>query len=388
MKHFFSLTLVVALLAACSANNPTPTSPAANQDPAPNAAVNDAEPSTEKIVVATSFYPLTHLAQQVGGDLVTIQQVAKVGVDPHAFEPSPKDVQQMFESDLLIFNGQGVDAYAADIHEELQDSGVRVLSATELVETIAYEEGGHDDHDDHGDDHGDEEHDDHDDHEDEHDDHHDEDDDHDEHGDEHHDEDEHDDHGDEEHDEHEEDGHEGHNHGEWDPHVWLDPLRSELIVQAIAKELGAIRPEQAEQFQANADAYAAQLRSLDADMQAGLKNCNLDAVIVSHDAYRYLANRYNFATLEIAGLSPNIAPSPARLAELTKIAEAEGIAHVFFETQVSPALSETLAQEIGASTLVLHSLEALSEAERQAGKTYIDLQRMNLENLRTALQCS
>jgi zinc transport system substrate-binding protein len=373
MKNFFSLSFVVLLLAACSSNNPT--TPAVNKVPTPQAAVENTA-TDNKIVIATSFYPLTHLAEQVGGGLVTVQQVATVGIDPHAFEPSPKIVQQMFESDLLIFNGQGVDAYAESIHEEAKDNGVRVLTATELVETLAYEEEGHDDHDDHEED----EHDDHEDkHEDEHDDHEKEGhDDHSDHEDEHHDEEGHDDH----------EGHDEHNHGEWDPHVWLDPLRAELIVQAIAKELAVIQPANADQFQANADAYAAELRLLNSDMQAGLSSCNLDAVIVSHDAYRYLSNRYNFATLEIAGLSPSVEPSPARLAELTEIAEREGIAHVFFETQVSPALSETLAQEIGADTLVLHSLEALSEDERQSGKTYIDLQRMNLENLRTALQCS
>lgn len=123
-------------------------------------------------------------------------------------------------------------------------------------------------------------------------------------------------------------------------------------------------------------------------MRTGLSNCALDAVIVSHDAFRYLAGRYDFHTLEIAGLAPSAEPSPARLAELSGIAKEEGIRHVFFETQVSPALSETLAEEIGAETLVLHSLETLTEQERSSGMTYIDLMRKNLDNLRTALECS
>ena len=123
-------------------------------------------------------------------------------------------------------------------------------------------------------------------------------------------------------------------------------------------------------------------------MKAGLSSCAQDSIIVSHDAYRYLASRYGFHTLEIAGLSPSEKPSPARLAKLADIAEEKAITYVFFETQVSPALSETLAAEIGAETMVLHSIEARSKQEREANMTYVDIQRMNLKNLRTALQCS
>ena len=61
---------------------------------------------------------------------------------------------------------------------------------------------------------------------------------------------------------------------------------------------------------------------------------------------------------------------------------------MFFETQVSPALSNTLANEIGAQTLVLHSIEALQKDERAAGHDYVSLQQMNLKHLRTAMQCS
>ena len=326
VKSLLSIGCVAILFAGCTPSAPT---------------AHDSVPQEEqKIIVATSFYPLTHFAEQVGGNLIEVQQVASPGADPHSYEPTPSQMQQIFESDLLIYNGAGQDPYADRIYEELKQKGTRVLIATELVKRMSYE---HEEHDEHG---------------------------HEEHEEEHH------------------NDHDDHEHGEWDPHVWLDPLRAAEIVQAIATELSAIDPTLESQFQANADAYAAKLHTLDADMKAGLLNCNLDAIVVSHDAYRYLADRYGFHTLEIAGLSPSAKPSPARLAELTEIAQEEGIAHVFFETHVSPALSETLAAEIGAETLVLHSIEALTKQERLDGMTYISIQRKNLEHLRTALECS
>ena len=329
MKKLLIIGCIAILSTGC-----TPSSPSVNET---------GEQVEQKIVVATSFYPLTHFTEQVGGDLIEVRQIAAAGADPHSFEPTPSQMRQIFESDMLIYNGLGQDPYAERMHDELEQKGIRVLMATELVERMSYE---HEDHDEH--------------------------------------EDEHDDHDEEE----EHDEHDDHAHGEWDPHVWLDPQRVQHIVEAIASELAEIDPSHASQFHNNADVYIAQLRALDQDMLTGLSSCALDAIIVSHDAYRYLANRYGFHTLEIAGLSPSAQPSPARLAELTEIAEEEGIHHVFFETHVSPALSQTLAQEIGAETLVLHSIEALTQQERSAGKTYIDLQRANLENLRTALECS
>lgn len=340
MKHFLALSCISILFVGCS--------------PSDSSSEKTESHAETKVMVTTSFYPITHFAQQVGGDLINVRQVASQGADPHTYEPTPNQMQQIFESDLFIFNGEGQDPYADRIYDELEGKGTRVLIATKLVDRMAYEEEGHDDHDEHEDEH--EEEDDH-----------------------------------EEHDEHHEDEHEEHDdhaHGEWDPHVWLDPQRVEQIVQAIAAELSAIDPSNATQFKSNANAYVSQLRTLDREMRSGLSNCALDSVIVSHDAFRYLARRYNFHTLEIAGLSPSAKPSPARLAELTHIAEDEGIGHVFFETQVSPALSETLAEEIGAETLVLHSIEALTDEEKSAGMTYTLLMKQNLANLQIALECS
>lgn len=347
MKKFCILSCLSILIVGCASS--VPSSDTANSEEA------------QKILVATSFYPQTHFAEQVGGDLIEVRQIAAPGADPHSYEPTSKQIQQIFESDLFIFNGEGQDAYGDRIHDELNQKGNRVLKATEIVERLSYEKEEHVHHDE--DEHEDEE----DDHEEEH-------------------EDEEDDHG-EEHDDHEGE-HDDHGHGEWDPHVWLDPQRAVEIVQVIAKELAEIEPSLASQFQSNADAYIAELRTLDADMEGGLSNCALDAVVVSHDAYRYLAKRYGFYTFEIAGFSPSMEPSPARLAELSEIADKEGIKHVFFETHVSSALSDTLASEIGAGTLVLHSIAALTPEERSTEKTYIDLQLLNLKNLRTALQCS
>ena len=62
--------------------------------------------------------------------------------------------------------------------------------------------------------------------------------------------------------------------------------------------------------------------------------------------------------------------------------------YIFFESLVSPKLSQTIATEVGAQTLVLNPIEGLSEEEMSQGKTYFSIMQDNLTNLRTALQCT
>ncbi|MDP2845391.1 MAG: zinc ABC transporter substrate-binding protein, partial [Candidatus Methanoperedens sp.] len=85
------------------------------------------------------------------------------------------------------------------------------------------------------------------------------------------------------------------------------------------------------------------------------------------------------------GLSPEAEPSPAKIVEIVKIAKENEVKYIFFETLVSPRLSEVIAKEVGAKTLVLNPIEGLSQAEMDEGKTYFTVMRDNLKNLKLAL---
>lgn len=190
----------------------------------------------------------------------------------------------------------------------------------------------------------------------------------------------------EEDDEHEEDADED-EHGAFDPHFWLDPVIVQTEVTVIADELSRLFPEYETQYQQNAASYIAELQQLDTAYQNGLNTCQIREIIVSHDAFSYLGERYDIELHAIAGLSPEEEPSARHIAELSTLATEKGITHIFFETLVSPKLAETIATEIGAETLVLNPLEGLTDEEQAAGKTYISVMNENLQNLRTAMQC-
>jgi zinc transport system substrate-binding protein len=165
---------------------------------------------------------------------------------------------------------------------------------------------------------------------------------------------------------------------DFDPHVWLDPVRFAAMVEAIGRELH--RPSAAARV-------VALLRALDRDYHRGLARCRRHEIVTSHAAFGYLARRYGLRQIALTGLSPEAEPSPRGLQRLVHEVEASGATTVFFESLVSPKLAQTVAREAGASTAVLDPIEGLTKDEVSAGDDYPSVMRRNLNTLRDALGC-
>ena len=172
-----------------------------------------------------------------------------------------------------------------------------------------------------------------------------------------------------------------------DPHVWLDPVNVESEVETVRDAFIQADPQNKPTYTLNAAGLINDLKGLDQEYLDGLKTCKIKQIITSHDAFRYLAKRYGFESLAIAGLSPDNEPSPKRLAELSDLAKKNNIKYIFFETLVSPKLANTIATEIGAKSLVLDPIEGVTPDEAAQGKDYLVLMQENLKNLRIAMQC-
>ncbi|NUQ88855.1 MAG: zinc ABC transporter solute-binding protein, partial [Glycomyces artemisiae] len=197
-----------------------------------------------------------------------------------------------------------------------------------------------------------------------------------------------DEHADETADEHAEEEGEEHEHEALegtDPHVWLDPVRYGQIGQAIADGLAGIDDANADDYKTAADAFTADLTELDAEFTDGLANRTSDAIVTSHAAFGYLADRYGLTQVAISGLSPDQEPDSQRMADVAHYVEENGITTIFFETLVSPDIADTLAAESGATTAVLNPLEGLTDEQIDAGEDYFTVMRENLAELQTAL---
>jgi zinc transport system substrate-binding protein len=161
-----------------------------------------------------------------------------------------------------------------------------------------------------------------------------------------------------------------------DPHVWLDPV----LFARIVKRIGAA-------LHRHASGLVADLRQLDRDYRAGLKNCVRHEIVTSHAAFGYLAKSYGLTQVPITGLTPESEPSPKQLVHVVDIVRRTHATTVFFETLVSPRLAQTVAREVGARTAVLDPIEGLTPSEQKRGDNYLTLMRINLAALRQALEC-
>jgi zinc transport system substrate-binding protein len=173
-----------------------------------------------------------------------------------------------------------------------------------------------------------------------------------------------------------------------DPHVWLDPSLYARMVDEVRTAFSEAAPEHASTFRSNADAFTQEINSLADDYAAGLARCDRTLLVTNHAAFGYLAAAYGLTQEAISGVAPDAEPSAQRLAELKTLVEEHGVTTIFTEDLVSPKVAQTLAEEAGVRTAVLHTIEGLSDDEVAAGADYGSQMRENLSTLRVALGCS
>ena len=156
-----------------------------------------------------------------------------------------------------------------------------------------------------------------------------------------------------------------------DPHVWLDPMTMAAIAELVAEALDG-----------DASDFVTELESLDAELRAALSSCELDVLVTSHEAYGHLVSRYGLREESITGLVPESEPDPAKLDDLARLVEAEGVTTIFAEPLLPRRAADTLARETGATVVVLDPLES------DPGASYVSAMRANLRALTTGLRCA
>ncbi len=298
--------------------------------------------SEKKLKIVVTIYPLAEFSSRIVGDNASVIQLLPPGSEPHHWEPSPADMKRIYDAQVFIYHGAGMEPWVERILPALQDRKIKIIKATEKAEMLTFAEeenlgvtkflgssssgGGH--------------------------------------------------------------NHE-HNHGEEDgvdPHAWLDPVQAKSIVSYIAQEIAAVDAANSDYYLRNAQAVLDDLEQIHQDYSAAVSQFQSRDLVVSHAAFGYLANRYGLCQIPILGLTPEQEPDAATMASVIDFTRKQNIKYIFFEAMVSPRVAETIARETGAKTLVLHPIGALTEEENNEGLDYFDLMRQNLENLKKALR--
>jgi zinc transport system substrate-binding protein len=170
-----------------------------------------------------------------------------------------------------------------------------------------------------------------------------------------------------------------------DPHVWLDPARYSAIAEAVTERLVTLAPDHESELRQRGEALRDELSTLDTEYRDGLAPCRDRTIVTAHEAFGYLAERYQLTQNAITGLDPESEPSPGRLAEITDYINDHNIHVLFTETLLDPSVAETIAETTGAATKVLDPIEGI---KKNSGETYFTVARSNLATLRASLECA
>ena len=295
----------------------------------PGCAGANVKPVGQGMKIYTSFYPMYFLASEIAGDKASVISMVPAGAEPHDWEPTSKMAIELNKADMLIYNGAGMEPWIDNILTIIDKDRTKIVDASEGIELLKSAE-----------------------------------------------------YNEEEENEHEEESHE---HGIYDPHIWVSPIRAMQQAQTIYEALIEIDPANSEYYGKNKIELDSKLTRLSKDIWDASKLFKSNVIVVSHEAFGYFVNDYGLKQIAIRGVNPQEEPSPSKMAELVRECRDKNVKYIFFEKLTSPKLSETLAKEVGAKTLVLNDAAGLSEEDIKSGKDYVTVMYENLENLKKAL---
>jgi zinc transport system substrate-binding protein len=284
---------------------------------------NEFRGKTGKLQVVTTLFPLYDMAKSVGGNKTDVSLLLPPGVEPHSFEPKPSDVLKINEADIFIYTGDFMEPWAADILKGTTNKNLEVVNSSSGVKFLNAVFHDADEP-----------------------------------------------------------------AGSVDPHIWLDFSNAKIMVENIAAAFIKKDPANADYFRANMKNYKNELSNLDDEYRAALSNCKSNEIIYGgHYAFGYLADRYGLEYLAAQGISPDAEPTAKDLANLVDQIKKDNIKYVFYEELTSPKIAETIANETGAELLLLNAAHNVSRNQIEAGVSFFDILREDLDNLKTGLGC-
>lgn len=322
------MALMMLILALCGCQKSAPQQAAQN--------------SVKKLSVVTTLFPLYDFAREICGDKADVRLLLPPGVEAHGFEPKPTDLIAISKADVFVYTNPIMEPWATKLLKGVAPQTLRVVDASvgtamRGVGEDSHEEKSAGEHKEKGEKHG----------------------------------------------------HGGHGQsGGIDPHLWLDFRNAEIMVDNLTAAIIEKDPSNQQYYVANATAYKAELRKLDADFSAGLANCGARTFLHGgHYAFGYLAARYGLTYRSAQAVNPDAEPTPAAIVLLLKLVKSTGLQYVYAEELVSPRIAQMIAKETGVKILMLHGAHNISKDDMANGVTFIGIMRKNLEQLRIGLQC-
>jgi ABC-type Zn uptake system ZnuABC Zn-binding protein ZnuA len=181
-------------------------------------------------------------------------------------------------------------------------------------------------------------------------------------------------------------GKHGEEHGDFDPHVWVDPINVKAMVEKIRNSLMLADPANKDLYLSRADAYTRRLDSLHTQIASEISRQPKKDIVTFHSGFSYFAQRYGLTQYSITGADPHAEPSIRDIQKVVNLAKEKGIKVVFAESLHDPRLSQIVAKQLGGKALTLDPVDGISEEEFRMGVGYIEKMMQNLANILEALR--
>lgn len=267
--------------------------------------------ANDRLRVVVSIFPIYDLVRRIAGPDADVTLLLQPGHNEHHFDPTPKDVELAAQAKLGVMVGLGLDPWLEKLLHDAAPTA-RVLKVGDRVPTLTIKDDpigadDHDDEDDHDHDakdggapHAEEEH--------------------------HHD-------------------HEHEGKGAPDPHVWLDPQRAQLIVRAVAEELGKVDGKNTLAYRQRATEVDRSLVELDHEAEERLKKLTKKGFVTFHGSFGYFAERYKLNIMAVIEPFPGSQPTGEYVAKVLAAIKDKKVPALYSEPQLDARPAKVLADE-------------------------------------------
>lgn len=251
----------------------------------------------KKIKIAVTFNPLKEFAEAVGGDKVQVETIIPNGSEPHDFDPRAKDLINIENADIFVYNGLNMEPWVDRVISNLQNKDLIKVESSKNVNAIKIEGNEHEDA-------------------------------------------------------------EETDHGDYDPHIWLGLTSAKVQAKNIMDALMKVDGKNKDFYEKNYKEFENEIDKLLNEYKPkfeALKNKNF---VTGHAAFAYFCRDFGLKQNSVEGVFAEGEPTPKKLKALTDYCKENKVKTIFVEDMVSPKVSETLAKEVGANIKTIYTVEA------------------------------
>ena len=289
--------------------------------------VKDGDKSADKLSVVSTVFASYDFTKEIAGNKAEVTMLIPPGSESHSYEPSPKDIIKIQDSDIFIYIGGESDSWVNEILESMDTDNMNIIKLMDCVKVVEEEivDGM-------------------------------------------------------EHEEEEE--------SELDEHVWTSPKNAISIVEKIEDILCEIDKSNENIYKENAEEYIEELNSLDEKFREVVDNSVRKTLIFGDRfPFRYLTDEFGLEYFAaFPGCSTETEAGASTVAFLIDKVKEENIPVVFHVELSNMKMANTIAESTGAEVLLLHACHNVTKDELESGVRYIDFMNQNVENLKEALK--